>query len=197
MKLNFKLGAVLVLAMALNACAVQLPPDVGYVINQQPDVVKRSRHHHKILMVLKPDTSPAYNTTRMAFSSRPFQISYYSSSHWAETPSDMFLTLIADTMQKTHHYRAIVTPPFTGRFNYALRTNINELLIDYTKPQAMLNLSLQAQLLSGTTGNVVAVREFNVSVPLGCRTPYSAVIAANRAAALALGQMAAWTVRHT
>lgn len=197
MKLNFKCGVVLASIMMLTGCAVQLPPDVGYVINQQPDNIKQARRHHTTLMVLRPDTSPAYNTTRMAFTTKPFQISYYSASHWAETPSDMFLPLIADTMQKTHHYRAIIMPPFTGQYSYALRTTINELRIDYTRPQAMLNLTMQAQILSGVTGNLIATQEFKVSVPLACRTPYSAVIAANRAAALALSQLSAWCVRHT
>ncbi len=198
MKLNFKLTAVLVTAMSLSACAVQLPPDVGYVIKQQPDYVKQSRrHHHATLMVIRPDASPAYDTTRIAFTSKPFQISYYSASHWAETPSDMLMPLIVETLQKTHHYRAVILPPFTGEFTYALRTTVNELLIDYTKTQAMLNLTLQAQLLSGVNGNLVATHEFKVAVPLACRTPYSAVLAANRATALALSQLSVWVVKHT
>lgn len=197
MKLNLKCVAVLVTTTILTGCAVQLPPDVGYVINQQPDHIIKARRHHTTLMILRPDTAPAYNTTRMAFTTKPFQLSYYSASHWAETPADMFMPLIADTLQKTHHYRAIILPPFTGQYSYALRTIINELRIDYTKPQAVLNLSVQAQILSGVTGNLVATHEFNASVPLSCRTPYSAVIAANRASALVLSEMSVWTVRHT
>lgn len=193
--------AILAMAATVSGCSfmspVQTPPDMGYVINQRSAPLKKSHRTHSVMMVLKPETSPAYNTTRIAFTDHPYQISYYSYSHWVEAPADMLLPLMVDALQQPHHYRAIVMPPFVGQYRYALRTLIKELRIDYTKPIATLNLSLQSQLLSGVTGNVIAAKEFNVAIPLQQRSPYGAVVAANRAAAIAIHKLAVWCIRHS
>lgn len=186
-------------AVMMSGCSfmspVKLPPDVGYVINTTPQHVQRARQHHRTLMIMRPETNPVYNTVRLAFTDRPYQISYYSYSHWVEVPADMLMPLLAETMQDTHRFRAIITPPYTGQYDYALRTQIQMLSIDYTQRVPVMQFHLQAQLLRASTGNVISSREFKTSVPLSQRTPFSAVVAANHATSIVLKNLAAWCVK--
>ncbi len=107
MKSCMKFILITATAMILSGCSllspVSTPPDVGYVINTVPQHVVKARHRNKTLLVMYPDTNPVYNTTRIAFMQRSFQISYYSLNHWVETPADMMMPLIAETLQNTHH----------------------------------------------------------------------------------------------
>lgn len=197
--LNF--AVALTGAVMLSGCSfmspVKLPPDVGYVINTTPQHVVKARQRHRTLMIMRPETDPVYNTIRLAFTDKPYQISYYSYSHWVEVPADMLLPLLAETMQDTHRFRAIITPPYTGQYDYALRTQIQLLSIDYTQHISVVKINLQAQLLRAANGNVISSRDFKASVPLAHRTPFSAVVAANHATAIVLKNLAAWTVAHT
>src|SRR3990167_6097003 len=137
MKYCMKLMLTLAVAIILSGCSLMAPvnsaPDVGYVINTVPQHIVKSHPHNKSLLVMYPDTNPAYNTKQIAFMQRSFQISYYSINHWIETPADMFMPLIAETMQHTRHFRAVITPPYAGTYDYALRTQIKLLRIDFNR----------------------------------------------------------------
>ena len=78
----------------------------------------------KILLISVPETIPVYNTTEMAYMIKPYQIAYFSLNQWAETPAEMLQPLLVQTLQNTHHFKAIVTPPYSGHFDYVLNTQI-------------------------------------------------------------------------
>src|SRR5690349_3617184 len=40
-----------------------------------------------ILLVSPPQAEPAYDTPRMAYLTRPHEVSYYADNQWAETPA--------------------------------------------------------------------------------------------------------------
>ena len=201
MKQIVKHSVVIVTLAALSSCSfmspVKVPPDTGYVINTVPTHIKKSRRHSATLLVMKPETNPAYDTTRMAFTLHPYQVSYYSSSRWIETPAEMLAPLLAKTMEKTGRFKSIITPPFSGRYDYALRSQIKLLQIDYARSKPVMQLDLQVQLISASSNSVIASREFKASVPLRQASPYSAVIAANQANEIVMAKVAAWTVNKT
>jgi cholesterol transport system auxiliary component len=196
MKKIFKPCIALIGTAMLASCfgPVKTAPEMGYVINSAPSKVVKSRRHSATLLVLHPETNPAYNTTRMAFTMHPYQISYYSQSRWIEAPADMLAPLISQTMQNTNRFKSVISPPFTGSYDYALRTQIKMLQIDYVRDCPLLQLDVQAQFIRGQSGNVMATRAFKVAVPLEQRSPYGAVKAANLATSLLLTQMAVWVV---
>lgn len=189
------ISSVLILSSCMSP--VKLGPDCAYVINSVPDQVKMSRQRSLSLLVSTPDTNPVYNTTRMAFTTHPYQIGYYSRSHWVESPSSMLSPLMVQTLQKTHRFKAVVTPPFAGTYNYILHTQIKTLLIDYTCPTAVVELTLQEDLISATSGRLIASRVFTTKEPLPSKSPYGAVYAANQATERLLAKIATWVVNHT
>lgn len=192
--------AVLFNCVLLAGCSflspVKMGPDTGFVIDQMPSHVKRVAQRHATFLAMRPDTYPAYNTSRIAFTMRPHQISYYAYSRWIEAPADMYMPLIAKTLEKTHRFSAVVSPPYVGQYDYALMTQIKMFQVDYTVSPAMFRLGWQAQLLRARDGRLMASKEFNIAAPLPCKSPYGAAVAANDASAQLLGELASWVTKQ-
>lgn len=187
---------IIVITLSLTSCLspVKTGPDGGFVINSVPDHVTKSRRHSNTLLVMRPDINPVYNTTRIAFTMQPYQISYYAVSHWIETPADMLTPLLMATIKKTNRFKTIITPPFVGHYDYALRSQIKTLLIDYTQRIPVMRINIQAELMTASSGRIVSSREFSAAVPLPQKSPYGAVLAANCGTEKILADIAKWTV---
>jgi cholesterol transport system auxiliary component len=200
MNMIMKQLLVLVMMLTVSACSVLSPaklgPDNGYVINSVPDHVVKSGRHSRTLLVMRPDTDPVYNTTRIAFTMQPYQISYYAVSHWIETPADMLTPLLVATMLKTNRFKTVIAPPFIGQYDYALRTQIKTMLIDYTQRLPVMRINIQAQLIGASSGRVLSSREFSTAVPLYQKSPYGAVVAANHGTSRLLAEIARWCVKR-
>ncbi len=192
--------AVTVLGIALPGCSVLPPPaeeSQKAVIATIPADVPQGMVHTTTLLVFPPDTRPLYDTTQMAYTAKPYQVDYFSRHEWGETPSQMLLPLLVKTLENTHSFSAVLTPPWRGPYSYALRTEILELTQDFTENRATLILSLRLLLSEGATGKIIATRNVSVREPMQAKTPEAGVDAANRAAATALQQTARFVLEET
>lgn len=187
------------ITLMLSACsAVKITPATTYMISAIPYNVVQRHAGTDTMMVLRPETIPAYDTMQMAYSKCPFQISYYAKNQWAETPSQMLQPLIVKALQCTHHYHAVVTPPYVGSYEYSLNTQIIELLQDYSSPcHPRLRLKVRAQIVGIVDSEVIATKEFCIVVPMRCCSPYGGVLAANIATEMFLEQLARFCVAKT
>jgi cholesterol transport system auxiliary component len=159
-----------------------------------PTQWKSARTHKLTLLVVPPEVDAAYRSSEMAYSLQPYQIAYYSKNRWAETPAQMLHPLIIQTLQNTHYFHAVVSPSYIGRYDYLLKTQLMELQQDFTQHPAVYRIVLRAQMSSAATARVLAVKQFNVEVPVANNTPYSGVKAANRATVKLLRQLAAFSL---
>lgn len=186
--------SIILWSLLLSSCSLLSPvktePSATYLLNTVPHCLPKKQTRPLTLLVLPPDTRPVYNTTLMAYTIKPYQVSYFARNQWAETPSQMLLPLIVQTLQNTHYFHAVVTPPYSGRYNYLLTTQILTLQQNYICCPHVVEMSVRAQLLRGSTSQVVATKQFNVLVPIRQRTPYCGVYAANRATAIILTELA-------
>ena len=192
----------IILTLLLPSSCTLLPPvkpGVGttYVLCATPKYVPEKKSHASTILVMSPDANPTYNTTQMAYTTKPFQIAYFSENSWAETPPQMFHPLIVQALQNTHYFNAVIIPPFAGRYDYALITQIIALQQDFTCRPALLKLKMRAQLSKTASHEVIATQDFVVHIPFTQRTPYAGVIAANQATEQVLKQIAAFSVQHT
>lgn len=142
------------------------------------------------LLVYPAETKPPYDTTQMAYSVRPYEVAYFRDHQWGATPSQMLQPLLVRTLETTHHFRAILTPPYTGPYDYSLETEVVALVQDFTPERAVLQLVLRLRLADGATGELLANREISLREPMQQRTPYAGVVAANDATATALREIA-------
>lgn len=185
-------------AFILSGCSLFSPVDVKtpnkYILSEIPVFSSSERSHSTTLFVLEPETRPIYNTVQMAYMTQPHQIAFYRDNEWSETPSQLLRPLIVKAIQNTRFFHAVVTPPFTGSYDYALSTHILEFLQDFTTCPAMMRLTLKVQLMKGATNQVIAIKEFTIHEPILQKTPYAGVIAANHATAAVLRQLVEFTL---
>ena len=188
-------GAVFALSLAGCALLSAPPPQTSkQILNKMPPEVPQRSSQGAVLVVYPPQTRPVYDTTEMAYMTRPYEIAYFSQHEWAEPPAQMLQPLLVGTLQNTRFFGAVLTPPYAGRHSYALRTEIRELIADFTSEPAALQLSLRFQLSEGATGAVVGVKDISVREPMQQKTPYAGVVAGNEATAKALLELARFVV---
>lgn len=199
MKTNIKhILLVSLTTLMITSCSLLSPvkskPDCTYLITAVPTDTPVLRTLPITLMVTQPDAAPAYNTTEMAYSKRIYQIAYFARNRWAETPPQMLQQLIVQTLQNTHRYKAIVTPPYTGLYDYALSTSILTLEQDYVSCP-VLKFKVRAQLINTSTNRVIATKTFSLIEPIFAPAPYNGVIAANSATRKFLSELTDFCLR--
>lgn len=186
--------------IAIQGCAFLSPPKLDIdksVLNQLPVAVPHREAEGGAVLVFPPATLPVYDTVLMAYRTEPRQIAYFSRRQWGATPSQMILPLLVATLEQTHSFRVVLAPPYTGPYTYALRTEILDLIQDFTPKSATLVLSLRFQLAGYGASGVIATRDISVREPMLQRNSRSGVVAANDAAAKALQQMAQFVLEST
>jgi len=161
-----------------------------------PDDVPHEPGRAATLLVLLPENSPAYDTARMAYSVKLYELAYFRDNEWAETPAQMIQPLLVQTLQRTGFFRAILTPPETARTSYVLRAKVLELVQDHTISPPVLRIALRLDLLGGS-GRPIAGRDIAVQETMREATPYAGVIAANHALAKVLRMAAQFVLTST
>lgn len=186
---------ILGLTLCLSACSLLSPvpnnPAAVYLIDQTPSKVPMRHARGGILLVMPPEVYPAYDTTQIAYTIKPHEISYYSQNFWVQPPSQMLEPLMVQTLQKSHQYRYVTSPPFGGHYDYLLTSQLTELKIDFMQCPAVLRLVLRAQLTNINSNQVIAAKTITVNQPLSQADPYNGIIAANQAVTIMLRQLAA------
>ncbi len=193
-KFSLVIGAMLLLSACFGP--VKTEPKTTYLIDSIPRHVP-TRHKQNInLLVSIPDTRPVLNTTGMAYTVRPYEIAFFSQNQWGETPSQMLQPLLVATLEETKLFRTVASAPYSGPYDYILSTEIIDMEENFTcKPNSYV-VSIRAQLLRGTTNEVIATKQFMVTQRIQVDTPYAGVIAANQATRRILQEIAIFTLQH-
>lgn len=198
MKLASATVATLAFA-SLAACALLSAPEsatVSAVLDKVPETVPHRDARQVTLLVLPPQAKPAYDTTQMAYSPRAYEVAYFRHYQWAETPSQMLQPLLVRTLEATGYFSAILTAPYSGRYSYALRSEIIEFTQDFTSQPPMLRLSLRLALSAQAAERPVVTTQISLREPLQEKTPYAGVVAANDAMAKALQDVARFVLEN-
>lgn len=180
--------------LILTACSVlgpeQTPDDRRYLMSAMPASFNHVQQTHAILLVTQPETAAVYNTVSMAYTVKPYQVSFYSQNQWAATPSQMMLPLLAQSLEKTGAFQAVVVAPYIGKTDYTINTQIIKMQQNYIQPKAgYFELVVQADIVRVKTGNSIATRQFTIKEPIGQASPYNGVVAGNAAMAKILMQI--------
>jgi cholesterol transport system auxiliary component len=175
----------------LVGCSLLLPPKsepVTAILNKVPDHVPTGAALPATLLVHLPETSAAYDTTRMAYSVKSYQLAYFRDNQWAGTPAQMIQPLLVRTLQQSGLFRAILSPPESEPPNYTLRTEVLELIQDHTVSPPVLRLRLRVQLFDAS-GRPIAGHDIVEQEAMRDALPYAGVLAANDAVADALREV--------
>jgi cholesterol transport system auxiliary component len=194
-----KLFFALLLTGILTACSI-LPPiktetPKQYVINTIPAHIPHRDGSTLNLLINKPRTNPFYNTTQIAYSEKPFQISYFVKSRWAETPSQMLYPLIVQTLEATHSFHSIGIPSSLAQYDFIINTNILELQQNYVRNPPVVSLKMQVDIVNAKNNTIVDSEEFSVTQNISQDNPYAGTVATNQATAILLEKLAGFILR--
>jgi cholesterol transport system auxiliary component len=191
--------ALIACVVLISGCALFSPINIDTkknVLDNIPHDLPSEKTHPATLLVLIPETTPAYATTQMAYSTEAYQVAYFTKNEWAETPSQMIQPLVVQTLRNTHYFSEVLSPPYFGHHTFGLRIEILELTQDFTSEPAMLQLAMRISLSREATNQVVATKEFSVSQPMRERNSYAGVVAANEAMPKLLRELARFVVEQ-
>ena len=119
---------------------------------------------------------------------------YFAKNEWGEKPSRMMQELLVRTLESTHSFTAVVKPPHTEPYTYALKSEIVEFHQDFTAEPAVMRIAMRFELVSEHADRVIATRNVEVRQPMRDKTPYAGVQAANEAAAKLLREVAGFVL---
>jgi cholesterol transport system auxiliary component len=144
-----------------------------------------------ILLVSVPKARPGFDTPRMAYLLRQHELSYYAFNQWIDTPGRMMLRPLAQAMEGTGLWRAVVQAPAPIRADYRLDCDNLVLEQQFFSP-SRVRLGLRAQLIDIKRQTVMGMRNFEIFEDSLSEDAYGGVVAANKAAAKLLDELIYW-----
>jgi cholesterol transport system auxiliary component len=141
------------------------------------------------------DAPLMYKTRKMMYTTKPYEVAYFSYHEWAEPPNQMLLELLAKKMRSTHYFYAVSTTT-SGKYDYILYTHLIQLQQVFSKYSSKIVIEINAQLINANTNQTIASKEFSIEKKTTARTPYSGVIAANKAASQLLNEITQFCIYH-
>ena len=145
-----------------------------------------------VLLITPPKAQAGFETARMAYLLRPFEINYFGLNQWAETPARMVHQIMVENIDKTGLWSAVL--PALGSVPAQYRLDCDNLILEqqfFTQP-SRIRLALRAQLIETKKQSILASQYFELLEPAPSDDAYGGVLAANQATAKLLTQMVEW-----
>ncbi len=145
-----------------------------------------------VVLVSVPQARAGVDTPRMAYLRRPYEVQYYANNQWADTPAKMLAPLLVQALERTGTWRAVVQMPHTVRGEYRVDSELLAAQQEFFQNPSLFRLTLRVQLVSLRDQRVLGTRGFEAIEHAPSENAYGAVLAANRALATLLDQVANW-----
>lgn len=145
-----------------------------------------------ILQVSLSLAEPGFETPRMVYVKRPYELEHYALNQWADQPARMFTSLMVQALSRTGSWRAVVPSPGSIRGDFRLDSYGFSLQQEFMQDPSLVRVTVRAQLVEMKELRVVAARAFEVVEKAQNNDAYSGVVAANRAIAALLDDLASW-----
>ena len=146
-----------------------------------------------VLLVSPPQAEPGFETQRMVYVKRPYELEYYAVNQWADTPVRMFAPLMVQALnQQNDAWRAVIPLPSSIRGDYRLDTHGFLLQQEFLQQPSRVRVMVRTQLVDLKESTILSTRIFEVVENAESENPYGGVQAANRAIAGLLDQMGSW-----
>jgi cholesterol transport system auxiliary component len=145
-----------------------------------------------VLLITQPKAQAGFDTPRMAYLLRPYEINYYAFNQWADAPARLLHQILVENLDQTGLWSAVLQAP--GALPAQFRLECDNLILEqqfFANP-SRIRLALRARLIETTKPSIVATRYFELLEPAPSEDPYGGVLAANQATAKLVAQMAEW-----
>lgn len=145
-----------------------------------------------VLLVSPPQADPGFETPRMVYVKRPYELEYYAVNQWADSPARMIGPLMVHALGRTASWRAVIPLPSSIRGDYRLDSHGLTLQQEFLDKPSLVRATLRAQLVDVKDSKVVGSKTFEVVEPAPSEDAYGGVLAANLATAALLNRLALW-----
>lgn len=193
-----KSGIILILTMQvlLSACAIKVPVQHYYKLNAHSCKRISDKPTSTSILVTHPTAVSGYQTEKMRYIIKPFELSSYANNAWVGTPAALMFPLMTQSLQYSGYFSAVSASPYADQTNYRLDTQLIELHQNFLSKPSVVELAIKAVLSNSDKNRVVASRLFTLKVPCPQETFYGGVVAANRAANLFTLQLTDFVINH-
>ena len=161
-----------------------------YVLDARPVLKAAQVKRDLVLAVSLPRARPGFDTPQMAYVRQPHALDYFAANQWADTPARMLGPLLAQALEQTGSFRAVVQTPGVVPADVRLDTELIRLQHDFSTQPSRVQLTLRAQLIDVRSKRVLAVKLFDEAENAASDDAYGGVTAANRALQRVLSQLA-------
>jgi cholesterol transport system auxiliary component len=145
-----------------------------------------------VLLVSQPQAEPGFETQRMVYIKRPYELEYYAVNQWADTPVRMFTPLMVQALNQNDAWRAVIPLPSSIRGDYRLDTHGFLLQQEFLQQPSRVRVIVRMQLVDLKESTILSTRAFEIVENATSENPYGGVQAANRAVAELLDQIGSW-----
>lgn len=152
-----------------------------------------------VLLVGQPQPHPGFESPRMVYLTRPYELEFYAANQWADAPARLFAPLLVQAVSQTGTWRAVIALPSSVRGDYRLDSSGFVLQQEFVRRPSRVRMSLRGQLIDLKESRVVSTKVFEVEEAAPSEDAYGGVLAANQATATMLAQITSWLqscVRH-
>jgi cholesterol transport system auxiliary component len=153
-----------------------------------------------VLLVSTPQAEPGFETPRMVYVKRPYELEYFAANQWADAPARMFTPLLVQALSQSGAWRDVVLLPSSVTGDLRLDSYGFALQQEFLQQPSRVRVTSRAQLVDLKQSTIVGMQTFEAIELASSENAYGGVLAANRAVAALLDQMASWLrecVRHS
>lgn len=144
------------------------------------------------MLVNLTHAATGFETRKIVYVQKPYELNYYSKSEWADAPSRMLPPLLVQAFERSGIWQAVVSMPTTVRGDYRVDTEDLEVRQEFLQQPSRARLSLRVQLLELPSSRVVGTRAFEAVENAPSEDAYGGAIAANRALETLVREVTDW-----
>lgn len=174
----------LFLIAMLSSCALapaSPPPTHTYLLAPDLPQPTSPAPSGPTLLISVPRAVPGYDTRRMAYTHRPYELNYFARNEWVAPPALMLQPIFIRAFEASGHFQSVVPDDLRVLADLRLDTQILRLVQDFSVQPSQGHIVLQARLINIANGREVANRIFEAREPAPEEEPYGGVVALNRA----------------
>jgi cholesterol transport system auxiliary component len=161
-------------------------------IEGRPTDLRPADFNRPVLLISLPQAEPGFETPRMIYLKRPYELEHYAVNQWADTPARMFMSLLIQALDRTGMWRAVLPLPASVRGDYRLDSQGLFLRQEFLQQPSRVKVAVRTQLVDVKEARVVGTRTFEAVEHAPSEDAYGGVQAANRAITALLDDIAFW-----
>jgi cholesterol transport system auxiliary component len=173
------LAALLVLGACTQFQPVKNEPPKLFALQAELDRTPAAPSASLTLAVNAPRAAPGYDSPRMVYVRKSYELESFAKNQWVDTPARMLAPLLVRALEGSGKFRAVVQAPSPVTADLRLDTEIVRLQQEFIAHPSRVHLTLRAQLIDVKSARVLASREWDILEDAASEDPYGGVVAAN------------------